>query len=126
MHDLLKTSIIQTLEDEKKINASVRKKVAEPINIIDNRLERLWECYLDQDINKTKYETEKQKHLEQKKELEARAEKYTDISNDLKENVKKAIDFAANLSNLMKTASPDEKNILLKNLLTNYVLMERY
>lgn len=126
MHDLLKTSIIQTLEDEKKINASVRKKVAEPINIIDNRLERLWECYLDQDINKTKYETEKQKHLEQKKELEARAEKYTDISNDLKENVKKAIDFAANLSNLMKTASPDEKNILLKKLLTNYVLMERY
>lgn len=27
MHDLLKTSITQTLEDEKKVNASVRKKL---------------------------------------------------------------------------------------------------
>lgn len=122
MHDLLKTSIIQTLEDEKKVNASVRKKIAEEINLIDTRLERLWECYLDRDIDKARYELEKQKYLEQKKELEAKAEKYTDISNDLKENVGKAIDFAANLSNLMKAASPDEKNMLLKRLLTNCVL----
>ena len=43
MHDLLKTSIIQTLEDEKKINASVRKKIAEEITLIDNWLEKLWE-----------------------------------------------------------------------------------
>lgn len=27
MHDQLKTSIIQSLEDEKKVNASVRKKL---------------------------------------------------------------------------------------------------
>lgn len=122
MHDLLKTSIIQTLEDEKKVNASVRKKVAEQINIIDSRLERLWECYLDRDIDKAKYKLEKQKYLEQKKDLNARAEKYSDISNGLKENVEKAIDFVANLSNLMKAASPDEKNMLLKRLLTNCVL----
>lgn len=122
MQDLLKQSITASLEDEKKINASVRKKIAEQINIIDNRLERLWECFLDQDINKAKYETEKQKYLEQKKELEARAEKYTDISKDLKENVEKAIDFVSNVSDLMKKASPDEKNMLLKKLLTNCVL----
>ena len=122
MHDLLKTSITQTLEDEKKVNASVRKKIAEEINLIDTRLERLWECYLDRDIDKARYELEKQKYLEQKKDLTARTEKYTDISNDLKENVGKAIDFAANLSNLMKKASPDEKNMLLKKLLTNCVL----
>ena len=122
MHDLLKTSIIQTLEDEKKVNASVRKRVAEQINIIDSRLERLWECYLDRDIDKARYELEKQKYLEQKKDLSARAEKYSDISNGLKENVEKAIDFVANLSNLMKAASPDEKNMLLKRLLTNCVL----
>ena len=122
MPDLLKTSIIQTLEDEKKVNASVRKKVAEQINIIDSRLERLWECYLDRDIDKARYELEKQKYLEQKKDLNARAEKYSDISNGLKENVEKAIDFVANLSNLMKAASPDEKNMLLKRLLTNCVL----
>lgn len=122
MYDLLKTSIIQSLEDEKKINASVRKKVAEEISIIDNRLERLWECYLDRDIDKTRYELEKQKYLEQKKDLIAKAEKYADISNELKENVGKALDFVANLSNLMKIASPDEKNMLLKNLLTDCVL----
>lgn len=122
MYDLIKTSITQSLEDEKKINASVRKKVAEEISLIDTRLERLWECYLDRDIDKAKYELEKQKYLEQKKDLNARAEKYTDISNSLKENVGKAIDFAANLSNLMKAASPDEKNMLLKRLLTNCIL----
>ena len=60
--------------------------------------------------------------IEQKKDLNARAEKYSDISNGLKENVEKAIDFVANLSNLMKAASPDEKNMLLKRLLTNCVL----
>lgn len=122
MCDLLKQSITASLEDEKKINASVRKKIVEEINIIDNRLDRLWECYLDKDINKARYETEKQKYLEQKKDLTVRAEKYTDISNDLKENVEKAIDFASNLSNLMAKASPDEKNMLLKKLLTNCVL----
>lgn len=90
--------------------------------LIDNRLESLWECYLDKGIAKAKYDTETQKYLEQKKELNARAEKYTDISNGLKENVGKAIDFAANLSNLMKAASPDEKNMLLRKLLTNCVL----
>ena len=122
MYDLLKTSITQSLEDEKKINASVRKKIAEEITLIDNRLERLWECYLDRDIDKARYELEKQKYLEQKKDLNARAEKYSDISNNLKENIGKAIDFAANLSNLMKAASPDEKNMLLKRLLTNCIL----
>ena len=61
-------------------------------------------------------------YLEQKKDLNARVEKYSDISNNLKENVGKAIDFATNLSNLMKAASPDEKNMLLKRLLTNCVL----
>lgn len=122
MHDLLKTSITQSLEDEKKINASIRKKIAEEISLIDTRLERLWECYLDRDIDKAKYELEKQKYLEQKKDLNARVEKYSDISNSLKENIGKAIDFAANLSNLMKAASPDEKNMLLKRLLTNCVL----
>lgn len=122
MYDLVKTSITQSLEDEKKINASVRKKITEETSLIDTRLERLWECYLDRDIDKAKYELEKQKYLEQKKELNARAEKYTDISNGLKENVGKAIDFAANLSNLMNKASPDEKNMLLRRLLTNCVL----
>lgn len=122
MKDILKQSITASLEDEKKVNTSVRKKIAEEINLIDNRLERLWECYLDRDIDKTRYELEKQKYLEQKKDLNATAEKYTDISNNLKENVGNAIDFASDLSNLMKVASPDEKNMLLKKLLTNCVL----
>lgn len=122
MHNLLKTSITQSLEDEKKINASIRKKIAEEIKLIDTRLERLWECYLDRDIDKAKYELETQKYLEQKKDLIARVEKYSDISNGLKENVGKAIDFAANLSNLMKAASPDEKNMLLRKLLANCIL----
>ncbi len=122
MKDILKQSILETLEDEKKVNTSVRKKITEEINLIDNRLERLWECYLDRDIDKTRYELEKQKYLEQKKDLNATAKKYTDISKELKGNVGKAIDFASDLSNLMKAASPDEKNMLLKKLLTNCIL----
>ncbi len=116
MKDILKQSILETLEDEKKVNTSVRKKITEEINLIDNRLERLWECYLDRDIDKTRYELEKQKYLEQKKDLNATAKKYTDISKELKGNVGKAIDFASDLSNLMKAASPDEKNIAVTNL----------
>lgn len=54
--------------------------------------------------------------------MNAITEKYTDISKELKENVGNAIDFASDLSNLMKIASPDEKNMLLKKLLTNCVL----
>lgn len=122
MHDLLKTSITQTLEDEKKVNASVRKKIAEEINLIDTRLERLWECYLDRDIDKARYELEKQKYLEQKQDLQAKAEKFSDISNELKGNIEKAMDFVINLPELIKIATPDEKNTLLKKLLTNCVL----
>ena len=97
MHDLLKTTIIQSLENEKKININARKKIDADIAIIDNRLERLWECYLDRDINKARYETEKQKYLEQKQDLQAKAEKFSDISNELKGNIEKAMDFVVNL-----------------------------
>ena len=37
-------------------------------------------------------------------------------------NISSKIDFATNLSNLMKAASPDEKNMLLRRLLTNCIL----
>lgn len=62
------------------------------------------------------------KYQEQKQDLLAKAEKFSDISNDLKENVGTAINFSANLSNVMKIASPDEKNMLLKRILTNCIL----
>lgn len=122
MYELLKKSITQSIEDEKKINISARKKIDADIAIIDNRLERLWECYLDRDINKARYELEKQKYLEQKQDLQAKAEKFSDISNELKGNIEKAMDFVVNLPELMKIATPDEKNTLLKKLLTNCVL----
>lgn len=122
MHELLKTSIIQSLEDEKKINANVRKKITDEIFMVDSRLERLWESYLDRVIDKPKYEAEKEKYLTQKRELEEKANKYTDITKELKENVEKAINFVADISNLMEVASPDDKNMLLKRLLDNCVL----
>lgn len=122
MHELLKTSIIQSLEDEKKINANVRKKITDEIFMVDSRLERLWESYLDRVIDKPKYEAEKEKYLTQKRELEEKANKYTDITKELKENVEKAINFVADVSNLMEVASPDDKNMLLKRLLDNCVL----
>ena len=109
MYELLKKSITQSIEDEKKINISARKKIDADIAVIDNRLERLWECYLDRDINKARYETEKQKYLEQKQDLQAKAEKFSDISNELKGNIEKAMDFVSNVSDLMKKSSPDEK-----------------
>lgn len=34
----------------------------------------------------------------------------------------KDLDFIADISNVMKIATPDEKNTLLKNLLTNCIL----
>lgn len=37
-------------------------------------------------------------------------------------NIEKAMDFVVNLLELMKIATPDEKNTLLKKLLTNCVL----
>lgn len=122
MHELLKTSIIQSLEDEKKINANVRKKITDEIFMVDSRLERLWESYLDRVIDKPKYESEKEKYLTQKRELVEKANKYTDITKELKENVEKAINFVADVSNLMEVASPDDKNMLLKRLLDNCVL----
>ena len=122
MHELLKTSIIQSLEDEKKINANVRKKIADEIFMVKNRLDSIWEAYLDKVIDKPKYEAEKEKYLAQKRELEERANKYTDITKELKENVEKAINFVADVSNLMEVASPDDKNMLLKRLLDNCVL----
>lgn len=122
MHDQLKTSIIQSLEDEKKVNASVRKKITDEINVIDNRLKHLWEYFLDRGITENQYKLEKQKYLDQRKELEERSKKYTDISNTLKDDVEKALDFIADISNVMKIATPDEKNTLLKNLLTNCIL----
>ena len=99
-----------------------RKKITDEINVIDNRLKHLWEYFLDRGITENQYKLEKQKYLDQRKELEERSKKYTDISNTLKDDVEKALDFIADISNVMKIATPDEKNTLLKNLLTNCIL----
>lgn len=82
----------------------------------------MWEYFLDRGITENQYKLEKQKYLDQRKELEERSKKYTDISNTLKDDVEKALDFIADISNVMKIATPDEKNTLLKNLLTNCIL----
>ena len=122
MHDLLKTSITQTLEDEKKINVSARKKIAVDIEVIDTRLERLGSAILIVISIKLSMKPKNKKYQEQKQDLLAKAEKFSDISNELKGNIEKAMDFVVNLPELMKIATPDEKNTLLKKLLTNCVL----
>lgn len=122
MLDLLKKNVLHTLEDEKEINANIRKKLTSDIKALENKQERLWDYFLDGNIDKGKYEFEKSKIDTQKIELQKTAEKYADITKELKENVGKAIDFVANMSYLMKNAEPVEKCELLSILLSDCVL----
>ncbi len=110
------------MEDEKEINANIRKKLTSDIKALENKQERLWDYFLDGNIDKGKYEFEKSKIDTQKIELQKTAEKYADITKELKENVGKAIDFVANMSYLMKNAEPVEKCELLSILLSDCVL----
>ncbi len=122
---LLKQAVLEKLEDEKQLNDKIRKKVSTDLNALDNKLVWLKNLLYDQTITQAEYKEDKAKIEAEKVELQKRAERYADITKELKDKVEKVIDVVANISNLMKRADPRQKCTLLGYLLEDCVLKDR-
>lgn len=122
MLDLLKKNVREYLDVQSASKASVKRDLTNQIKQLKAKEARLFDFYLDGNIDKSMYETKKAELDKERQELEAFEEKYVDISNEIKETVENVLEIAANASILMKKGTPQQKNELLRLLFEDCVL----
>ena len=88
----------------------------ERIKVIATKLQRLLDGYLEQDIDRDIYRTEKAKYLSEKKSLEEQTTRFEQKQNDWLEPMKEWIKVA---SSLEKTAR--DSNLFLKKVTAEQV-----
>lgn len=122
MLDLLKKNVREYLDVQTASKANVKRDLTNQLKQLKAKEARLFDFYLDGNIDKSLYETKKAELDKEKQELETFEEKYADISNEIKETVENILEIAANAPLLMKKGSPQQKNELLRLLFENCVL----
>ena len=83
------------------------------------RQKRLFQMYLDGEIEKADYEQNKAEMEQEKEQLEQQNEKVQVIGGDIKEVVKNIIMISAHIPELMNKATPTQQRELLNLLLTD-------
>lgn len=116
MLDLLKKNVRKYLKDESIVNSSVKRNITNQLNGLKAKEERLFDFFLEGNINKTTYETKKAEIEVERNELQKTSEKYADINDELKEVVECIMDIVGNAPIVMKGSNAPQKRELL-NLL---------
>ena len=88
----------------------------EKIKAINTKLQRLLDGYLEQDIEREIYRTEKAKLLSEKKSLEEQKAKFEQKQNDWLEPMTKWLNYAQNLAEIAKNDSLLEKKAAAKEI----------
>ena len=88
----------------------------EKIKIINTKLQRLLDGYLEQDIDREIYRIEKSKLLSEKKSLEEQNIKLEQKQNDWLEPMAKWINYAQNMEKIARDSNLLEKKIAAKEI----------
>ncbi len=112
--------LLEMLEKDKtksaqSVSAFVQEN-REKIKIINIKLQRLLDGYLEQDIEREIYRQEKQKLLLEKKSLEEKITELEQKQNDWLEPMRKWINYAQNLSKIAKDSNLLEKKVAAKEI----------
>lgn len=119
LQEVLKKQLLKNLNDTSQFNAAFKSRTINKINELKIKEDALLDFYLEGKLPQSTYETKKASIDKEIKELEANAEKYKTIDNDMKKAVEKVISTAVNISNIFDKATPDKQNLLLRLLLTD-------
>ena len=112
--------LLEMLEkDKKKSSQSVSafvQEAGEKIKIINQKLQRLLDGYLEQDIEREIYRIEKSKLLSEKKSLEEQNIKLEQKQNDWLEPMGKWINYAQNIEKIARDSNLLEKKVAAKEI----------
>jgi site-specific DNA recombinase len=86
------------------------------IHAIQTKLQRLLDGYLEQDIEREIYRTEKTKFLSEKKSLEEQMTRFEQKQNDWVEPMRKWINYAQTLGKIAKNSDLLEKKVAVKEV----------
>jgi len=106
-------------KDKTKSAQSVSAFVQEAggkIKVINIKLQRLLDGYLEQDIEREIYRTEKAKLLSEKKSLEEQMTKLEQKQNDWLEPMEKWINYAQNMEKIARDSNLLEKKVAAKEI----------
>ena len=92
------------------------QEAEEKIKIINIKLQRLLDGYLEQDIEREIYRTEKSKLLSEKKSLEEQMIKLEQKQNDLLEPMENWINYAQNLAKIARDSNLLDKKVAAKEI----------
>ena len=120
--EALKLNIRTHYKEENKLNSSLKKRTTSEIMALEQKKERLFDFFLDGNIDKLAYEKKIAEIELQLVDLQKDAKKYAEISDDVAGTVEGMADIVANASNVMKLASPQHKRELLGLLFDNCYL----
>lgn len=115
----LKKNTRQYLNNISDINTTHKRDITNNINTLTAKGERLFDFYLEGNIDKTTYEAKKSEIEEENEKLQKTYDNYIEINEDLKQTIDSVLDLAANVPMYMKTSNPNQQRELLGILLTN-------
>lgn len=99
--------------EDSEANAVMKRQITNELNQLEAREQRVKDCFFNGDITRDEWNEEKANIASKREELQHTAEKYADISRDIQYTVNEVLDIAASASEIMKKATPEQKNNLL-------------
>ena len=111
--DLLKKCVQKKMMEDSEANAVMKRQITNELNQLEAREQRVKDCFFNGDITRDEWNEEKANIASKREELQHTAEKYADISRDIQYTVNEVLDIAASASEIMKKATPEQKNNLL-------------
>lgn len=111
--ELLKKCVERKLLEESEANAVMKRQITNELNKLEARERRIKDCFFDGDITREEWNEEKADIAAKREELQATAEKYADISREIKNTVNEVLDIASCASEIMQKANPLQQNNLL-------------
>ena len=124
------TSMLSSLKDNVKIvvkkdldiNASIKRNFTNSMSKLKDKEERLFDFFLDGNIDKPTFESKKAEIEIEKKDLQDSIDKMLDIDVNIAKTIENLIDIIGNSLKLFKNATPHNKRALLGLVLSDCYL----
>ncbi len=122
--NLLKANVQKNLEDTASVNKTIKRRLETELQNLENKEDNLTELYADGKIREDLYNRQINSISEERARIKEDITKYKDIGTDVKSSIEDVLDIVGNISYIVKKATPDKQNKLLKLLLTDCKLKD--
>ena len=117
--DILKNNVQKNMEESATANANIKSNLQSELQILTNKEDNLTDLYISGKIKEEIYNRQINAIADEKIRLEESISRYKEITKDIKDTVESLLDIIGNLSNIIRNASPNKQNKLLRLLITD-------